>query len=406
MALKKKQEPLPSEGTDNALSALLELRVRQELPGARLRGRHELALQRLVAEITRDLRRERHGHPPVAGDADLLEVYVPGRSIESVRAEWRPERIVKLASNENPLGASPRALDYLRAHIDEVHRYPQVSTHALRAALAAHHGVSADQVFVGTGSNEAIGLSLGVLRPPGATAVFAEKSFSMYRHYCRVHGVAFEEVPLQDHAQDVQGLLEAAHRTEARFLILTSPHNPTGHTVTEAELRALLRALPGGCLLLVDEAYGEFAEPLDTFLPAARLLADHSNLMVLRTFSKAYGLAGMRVGYALGSAPAIALMDAARQPFHLNRLALGAALAALGDRDFLERTVSLTASERTRVAAILRERGLTVPESGASFLFVAASAPDGCVKLVALDGFQQHVGLQVIPAGVVAIFFH
>ncbi len=298
-----------------------------------------------------------------------LTAYEPGKPEEELRRELGIEEIVKLASNENPYGASPAAIEAVSGETLALHRYPDPRGHDLREALAAHHEVSADELCLGNGSNELIDLICRVFASRGEHAVFGHPSFPCYRIGSVAQELPFTAVPLREHLHwNVDDLLEAA-TPETKLVFVSNPNNPTGSYIGGAELTRLLRGLPEQVLAVVDEAYVEYVDA-DDFVPATELRDTRERLAILRTFSKAYGLAGLRVGYAIGTPELVAHLNRLRAPFNVGTAGQVAARAALADQAHLRKTVEATVRDRERLASALRSRGLRVAPSQANFVLV------------------------------------
>lgn len=303
-----------------------------------------------------------------------LAPYVPGSPIEQIRREYGIQELVKLASNESAIGASPRVAEMLEQLMADIHRYPDPRAHDLRAALAAHWGLAPRELAFGNGSNELIDLVGRVFASAEDHVVFGDPSFLCYRIACVAGGVPFTDVPLVDGVSwDVDAML-AAVTPRTRILFLSNPNNPTGAYVGEAALRRLLSELPREVVPVLDEAYAEFATATD-YVSGVTLRALHPRTIVLRTFSKAYGLAGLRVGYAIAAPDMIDWIERLRAPFNVNTLAQAAAIAALSDAEHLARAVALNARERARVTSHLAQLGFAVAPSEANFVLVSVDAP-------------------------------
>lgn len=305
---------------------------------------------------------------------ERLVPYVPGKPVEELERELGIKNAVKLASNENPRGPSPRVMEALSKLASTVSRYPDAATHLLRQALAAHHDVPMDEIVIGSGSNELIDLACRTFAGPGDHAVIGTPSFVCYRLGLLAANVEFTEVTLADSLSwDVDTLL-AAVRPETRLVFLANPNNPTGSYLTATELTRLLRELPERVLLVIDEAYFEFAEAPD-FVQALSLRGVRERLLVLRTFSKAYGLASLRVGYGIGSAAVVDFLNRVRAPFNSNSFAQVAARVALADQEYVQQYVAMNRTQRARVTAELRGMGFTVAPSQTNFVLVKFSSP-------------------------------
>lgn len=295
--------------------------------------------------------------------------YEAGRPIEQVVRELGldPAGVIKLASNENPWGPSPLARAAAERALREAHLYPDGGYHALRHRLAERHGLGADQFILGNGSNEVIELLGHAFLAPGVECVMPQASFIVYKLVAQLFGATAVEVPLGPGLRQDLGALAAAVTPRTRLVCLASPANPTGTTNTAEEIAALARALPPHVLLVLDEAYSEFLESPPDLRP---LLAEGRKVIGLRTFSKIFGLATLRVGYGYGAPELIAILQRARQPFNVNGIAVAAAAAALGDHEFVARVRRDNAAGLAQLGAGLRGLGLEfVPGSG-NFLLV------------------------------------
>ena len=301
--------------------------------------------------------------------ADIVP-YEPGLTAELVRRRYGLDDVVKLASNEFPLPPFPEVKQAMLASLDELQRYPDGHSTDLCAALAAHHGRASEQIVVGNGSCELL-VSLGhALLEAGDEVVFAAPSFAMYADVCEMRAAVAVEVPLRDHAHDVDAMAGAV-TPKTRMVILCNPNNPTGTYVPAVDVARLADAVPGDVLLVVDEAYNEFVVAPDA-QGALDVQAAHDNVIVLRTFSKIYGLCGLRVGYGLCAPGVKQALDKVRQPFNANRLAQVAAVEALRHQDQVQARREQTAALRSGMAAALAARGRATVPSQANFMLVDA----------------------------------
>jgi histidinol-phosphate aminotransferase len=267
--------------------------------------------------------------------------YQPGKPIDELARELGLDatRIVKLASNENPLGASPKALIAIDAAMDTVARYPDGSGFDLKAALAAKLNVDAAQIVLGNGSNDVLEMAARAFLSPATSAVFSEHAFAVYPLATLAVGATGITAAAKDYGHDLAAML-AAIRADTRIVFIANPNNPTGTLLSNADILAFLEQVPSQVIVVLDEAYGEYL-PQELQSDALVWLARFPNLIVTRTFSKAYGLAGLRVGYALASAAVADMLNRVRQPFNVNSLALAAATAALNDDEFIARSYAL-----------------------------------------------------------------
>ncbi|MBS7325820.1 MAG: histidinol-phosphate transaminase [Thiopseudomonas sp.] len=267
-----------------------------------------------------------------------LSPYVPGKPVDELARELglNPADIIKLASNENPLGPSPLALDAIEKALPELTRYPDGNGFELKQALAGHYGLDAAQVTLGNGSNDVLELVAKAWLEPGNNAVFSQYAFAVYPIATLAAGAECREVPAKEHGHDLDAML-AAMDANTRVVFIANPNNPTGTWFDINALEQFLAAVPEQVLVVLDEAYIEYASSSE--LPdGVKYLARYPNLIVSRTFSKAYGLAALRVGYALSSPQVAEVLNRVRQPFNVNSLALAAACAALNDEDYLFRS--------------------------------------------------------------------
>ncbi|MGV8844084.1 MAG: histidinol-phosphate transaminase [Pseudomonas sp.] len=264
-----------------------------------------------------------------------LSPYVPGKSVAELARELDldPAGIIKLASNENPLGPSPKAMAAIRDALSELTRYPDGNGFALKSQLAAHYGVRLAQLTLGNGSNDILELVARAYLAPGLNAVFSEYAFAVYPIVAQALGAEGRMVPAKDFGHDLPAML-AAIDANTRVVFIANPNNPTGTWFGPAALADFLGQVPASVLVVLDEAYIEYAAG-DQLPNGLDYLDAHANLLVSRTFSKAYGLAGLRVGYGIASAPITEVLNRVRQPFNVNSLAQAGACAALDDEAYL-----------------------------------------------------------------------
>ena len=293
-------------------------------------------------------------------------------------------RLVKLASNETPWKPHPDVLEAVRRELETLNRYPDPAKAELRRALADRHGTQSARVAIGNGSCEILLAAADALLEPGAEIVYAWPAFSMYPHLAATSGARAIEVPLDDDGRhDLEAMaLEVTAAT--RMLLVCNPNNPTATALPLEEIDAFVADLPRHVCVVIDEAYVEFStmQDPDESLP---LLERHPNLVLLRTFSKVYGLCGLRVGYALGSEDFRLAVDRIRQPFSVNSLALAAATEALRHQDEVARRVERTAIERLFLEEALEERGLASTDSQANFTWLSLGDRDEAAVLRGLS---------------------
>jgi len=310
-----------------------------------------------------------------------ISAYQPGKPITELAREMGlpVERIVKLASNENPLGMSPKAKAALEKAVATLERYPD--DFGLKKALAEHTGLGMERIVLGNGSNDVLDLVARVFLAPGRSTVFAQHAFAVYPIASLSAGAELIAVPAKDFGHDLDAML-AAIRPDTRLVWIANPNNPTGTFLPHAQLKAFLQAVPAEVVVVLDEAYNEYL-PVADRVETTAWLAEFPNLVITRTFSKIYGLAGLRIGYALTSAGIADLMNRVRQPFNCNNLALAAATAALDDHEFVARSYVLNRAGMEQLVAGLKRLGLThIPAHGNFVTFKAGDAATVNQKLL------------------------
>ncbi len=346
------------------------------------------------------------GRDPAANVAAYLRElmpYVPGKPTSAIEREYGLSRVVKLASNENPLGPSPRAVEAMRTVIADLHRYPDGDAADLRAALAAHHAVTPDRILLGNGSNEILTLIGRVLLRPGDEAVMSEGAFIVYLLATQASGARRVAVPAVEFGHDLEAMASAIGPA-TRVVFLANPNNPTGTIFRRSSWERFLSRVPEDVVVVCDNAYAEYV--LDPEYPDAfEDLARHPQLVVLRTFSKIHGLAGLRVGYGVGPGWLVDLVDRVRDPFNVNLLAQVGALAALGDDAHIEASREANRQGLRFLERVCRALGLGFVPGHGNFLLVdvgdAAEAYESLlragviVRPVAGYGFPRHLRVTV-----------
>lgn len=304
-----------------------------------------------------------HVHPTIAS----LTPYSPGKPLDELERELGISQAIKLASNENPWGPSPNALQVLAEAAASLHRYPDGGAHYLRQALAERWKIHDDQVLVGNGSDEIISLLVRAFLSPGDEAVMADLTFVMYKlSVLGGHGVPVE-VPLKNWVHDVAAMVDAV-TDRTRLFFLCNPNNPTGTMLTAREIDGFLSRLPDHVVVVFDEAYYEYVRHPD-FPDSLQYVRDGRPVVVLRTFSKIYGLAGLRVGYGLTTREIAGYVNRVRPPFNVNSLAQEAARAALSDDDHVAKSRAMNEAEMTFLEDRLTTMGLEPVPSQANFLY-------------------------------------
>ncbi len=330
---------------------------------------------------------------PAADPCELAPQYVraiapyqPGKPISELARELGLEEatIVKLASNENPLGISPKARSAIAAALVDLGRYPDGNGFELKTALAARYGVPPSGIVLGNGSNDVLEMIAIALLGPGRAAVYSQHAFAVYPLATQARGARGIAVPARAWGHDLAAMAQAID-AETRVVFIANPNNPTGTLLAPAEIEAFLRAVPPHVAVVIDEAYNEYL-PQAARYDSVAWLARHRNLIVTRTFSKAYGLAGLRVGFALCDARIADLLNRVRQPFNVNNLALAAAAAALGDAAFVRESHALNLAGMAQLTAGFHRLGLAwIPSSGN---FVSVEIPRAAGKARAGEVFE------------------
>jgi len=337
-----------------------------------------------------------------------LTPYPPGMPIEELERELGISHSIKLASNENPLGPSPRALEAIAGALGNLHRYPDGSAYYLTRRLAERHGVSPEEILVGNGSNELIELVVRSFLRPRDEVVIADQAFVIYRMVVQAAAGVPKIVPLRDFTHDLDAIGERVG-PHTRLVFLANPNNPTGTIFRRREWERFLAALPRHVIVVADDAYADYVTDPE-YPDTVRLRGDGTvPIVTLRTFSKLYGLAGLRIGYAVAPPPVVEVMGRVRQPFNVNALAQVGALAALDDRDHVRRTLEVNAEGMAYLTAAFAGVGLAYVPSAANFVLVrvgqggrvygALLRRGVIVRPMDVYGFPDHVRVTVgLPA--------
>ena len=294
--------------------------------------------------------------------------YQPGKPIAELERELGISGIIKLASNENPLGASPLAVAAMRAALDDIARYPDGSGFDLKKALSERYQVEHACIVLGNGSNDLLELAAHAFLAPGDKAVYADHAFAVYALATQAVGATGISVPAtQGFGHDLPAMLQAAVQHKAKMIFIANPNNPSGTFLGAAELLEFLRSVPSHILVVLDEAYNEYL-PQNLRYDSVGWLREFPNLIISRTFSKAYGLAGLRVGYALASESVADMLNRVRQPFNVNSVAQAAAVAALQDESFVKQTCELNRAGMEQITQGLTRLGLEYIPSYGNFV--------------------------------------
>jgi len=306
--------------------------------------------------------------PAVADHIEALKPYIPGKPIEQVKRELGLTDVIKLASNENPLGPSPAAVEAMRSNSPSVALYPEGDAPALREAVAAHLGVPGDHLVFGNGSDEVLHLLAMTYLQPGDHTVQGDPSFAMYEIYTQQCNATPIKVPLTNYTHNLSAMLDAL-TPKTRIIFIANPNNPTGTLVQQRDVETFLDGVPDDVLVVFDEAYDEYVD--DPQKPKTLpYVLEGRNVIVLRTFSKAYGLAGLRVGYGVARPEIAAMLNKVRSPFNVNLIAQHAAAVAIGDQEHIRKAVALNATGRDYLYREFARMGLDYVPSQANFVLV------------------------------------
>ena len=334
-----------------------------------------------------------------------LQPYVPGKPVEELERQYGVTNAIKLASNENPLGASPKALAAIRDHLTQLERYPDDSAYTLKNLLAQKHKVKPEQITLGNGSSNLLELAARVFVAPNQEVVFSQYSFLLYPIIVQAIGAAAVIVAAKSFGHDLDAM-RAAITADTKLMFIANPNNPTGTWLTHAALEHFFDRLPPQVVVVMDEAYFEFgtALGLDDYHDAMQWLEKYPNVIVTRTFSKAFGLAGLRVGYAVSHLEVASLLSRVRAAFNVNSLALIAAQAALADHEHLSNTQDMNKKGLAQLTEGLTQRGFMVIPSAANFVCVdvkahAAQVYEGLLRegviVRPVAGLAQHLRITV-----------
>lgn len=297
-----------------------------------------------------------------------IKPYIPGKPVEELERELGISESIKLASNESPLGPSPRAVRALRKGMADLNRYPDGSGYYLKEKLSSKLGVSPDEILLGNGSNEVIELAVRAFLNPGEEAVMAHPSFVVYSMITQAAGGKSVVVPLKDWRHDLAAM--ASRITErTKIVFIANPNNPTGTIITRSEMDSFMRKLPDGVLVVIDEAYHEYVSSPE-YPDSMKYLRQGKDILILRTFSKIYGLAGLRIGYGIAGTPIITDMNRVRQPFNVNSLAQIAALAALDDTAHIEKAKKINERGKKFLYRKLKSLKINYVKTEANFIYI------------------------------------
>ena len=297
-----------------------------------------------------------------------LVPYNPGKPIEELERE-KGIKAIKLASNENPLGPSPKAIEAIKRAAEKVHRYPEGGCYYLRKKLAAFLEVGEENLVFGNGSNEIIEILMRTFLVPGDEVVYAWPAFVVYKLISQAMGLKAKEIPLKNMRHDLEAMADAVTE-KTKMVFVANPNNPTGTAVYTEEVERFLKKLPDDVIVVFDEAYYEFADHTKFPQLKSKAVKGYKNLVLMRTFSKAYGLAGLRIGYCITNKEIADYMNRVRQPFNVNLIAQEAAIAALDDQDHVRKTIELTNEGKVYFYSEFERMGLEYVPSETNFVLV------------------------------------
>lgn len=302
-----------------------------------------------------------------------VKPYQPGRPIDEVKRELGLTHVIKLASNENPDGPSPKVLEAVMEAVRGANRYPDGGCYDLREAVARHLGIKPDQLLFGNGSDEIIILAIRAFVEPGDEVVVSHPSFAVYAIGSKLAGAQLKVIPMADFRHDLDAMA-AAVTPRTKIIFIDNPGNPSGRYVTGSQVKALLDRVPRDVVVFLDEAYYEYACEEPDYPRSIGWLEQYPNLVVARTFSKAYGLAGLRVGYAAAGAEMIDILNRVREPFNVNSAAQAGAIAALEDQDYYRRSLKVLDGERVLLIEEAQRLGLAVVPGVTNFILIDVKA--------------------------------
>jgi histidinol-phosphate aminotransferase len=304
----------------------------------------------------------------IKSQLEQLTPYQPGKPINEVKKEYGLDKVIKLASNENPYGCSPKVKEAILQTLNGLAVYPDGYARALREKLAQHLGVNETEIIFGNGSDEVVQIICRAFLETGTNTVMATPTFPQYRHNAVIENAEVREIPLVDGNHDLDSMLQAIDE-HTRIVWICNPNNPTGTYVQETSLLTFLKKVPKHVLVVVDEAYYDYAHAPD-YPKTIPLLKQYENLMILRTFSKAYGLASLRIGYGVASEEIIRKLEPAREPFNTSTLAQAAALAALDDQAFIKECAEKNKQGLEAFYRFCEEHGLKYYRSEGNFILI------------------------------------
>jgi len=301
------------------------------------------------------------------GINDLIE-YIPGKPVEEVKKEYGLTQIIKLASNENPLGTSPKAIEAMKRAVEDAYIYPEGSSRSLRQRIASTYKIDEDMVILSNGADNILTIISHAFLNDGEEVIMGDPSFSVYETVTKIMGGVVIKVALTDFTYDLPSIAGRIS-DKTKLIFICNPNNPTGTIVTQEQVERFMESIPSHCIVIFDEAYAEFADK-NSYPQTIKYVFDQRNVIIVRTFSKLYGLAGIRVGYAIAPKSLISTLRKVVEPFPVNRIAQAGALAAYDDADFIEKVLKVNEKGKKYLFAQLPQLGMTCVPTAANFILV------------------------------------
>ena len=300
-----------------------------------------------------------------------IKVYKPGRPIAEIMHEYGIKHPIKLASNENSLGPAPKVIEALKKGASEVFRYPDANAFELKSALAKKHGVRLDQLVFGNGSDELIVMAIRAFVSASEMTMTAKPTFLIYKIASDVQGVGCQEIKMADFRYNLDAMLNKIH-SKTKLIFIANPDNPIGSYLSHKEIDGFLKKVPKRVLVFLDEAYYEYASQIKDYPNSLKLLKKYPNLIISRTFSKAYALSSLRIGYAISSKPVIEVLNQVREPFNLNGMAQIAALSALKSQKYYSESIRIQNGEKDGLIEEFTRMGIKTLPSATNFILIEA----------------------------------
>lgn len=311
-------------------------------------------------------------------ELDAIPVYVPGKPIDEVKRELGLDKVIKLASNENPFGFSPYVREAVLQALEEANLYPDGNSTLLKEAIAHKYSISSEMVLPTCGSDEMIDLIAKTFIEKGDEVIMAEITFPRYYATSQMMGAEIKKIPLMNLGYDMEGFKKAVN-TNTKIVWLCNPNNPTGTIFSEKELVELMEAVPSSTLVVYDEAYNEFASHPDYPKNSLKFLDKYKNILLLKTLSKAYGLAGLRIGYTIGDPELLAVINKIRNPFNVTLITQAAAIAAINDEEFLTKVIANNEAGKNYIYEEFNKMGLEYAKTEANHIIFNANKDSSLV---------------------------